>query len=91
MDESRKSTFRLQIDTGSRTIVEIWEKVTTKHVATEFSDQVIRYVSQVETEKIVGLLARIDRIAGTISFESIWKGNSRGFSRYACRRATQKF
>jgi hypothetical protein len=55
------------------------------------SDQFIKFRDQEEKGDVVGVNATVDRIAGTITFETVWKGNSRGTIIFNCRKSAKQF
>lgn len=95
--EVQNSSIRLQIDTDRKTVLLDQES----HVATEISAQFIKFERQVLPARVspkghdlrpVLSKGTIDRVAGTafITSESD-HGHIFSSSRWACRRATQKF
>jgi hypothetical protein len=87
-----QQNLRRTIDTDRRIVTTIGTngKVFEDPI-TMISDQYIKFTDQVEKGDVVGVNGIVDRIAGTISFETVWKGNSNGVKTYNCRRATKKF
>jgi hypothetical protein len=86
------SNIRILIDTDRRIVTEILKSGKQyEEPITMISAQFIRYIEQAEKGDVVGVDATIDRIAGTLTFDTVWKGKVSGSIVYACRRATQKF
>jgi len=91
-DASPAITVRVLIDTNLKTVTTIGSNgKPNEYAATMISDQFIRYSIPAEDNDHVSYESTIDRVSGTLTLETIFRGDNRGAVHYSCRRATQKF
>lgn len=92
-NEGNTNTVRLLIDTNLSRVTEIWSSGKPyPFTASTMSDQFIRYFDPAVNDNQDSAEITIDRFAGIYVRENkTASGKYLGTSRYACRRATQKF